>query len=96
MDMKTIYVVYYDWAFNDCANEGYIGIYEDKEDAINAANQYWEDEKGMDYFSTFDECACTAMTKSAWTNGYYVSEHTCVKVYEENLYTHEDVANGLA
>lgn len=36
------------------------------------------------------------MTKSAWTNGYYVSEHTCVKVYEENFYTHEDVANGLA
>lgn len=93
--MKTIYVVYFDWAFNDCANEGYLGIYEDKEDAIRCMERYWEDEREMDYFSTFNDCSNTPMSRSAWTDGYYMSEHSRVLVYEETLYSHEDVINGI-
>ena len=48
--MKTIFVVYYDWAFNDGSSEGYVGIYENREDAIKRMEQYWEDEKAMEYF----------------------------------------------
>ena len=93
--MKTIYVVYYDWAFNDCANEGYLGIYEDKEDAIRCMERYWAEENEADYFGTFNECEYTPMTRTAWSNGYYVSEHSRVLVYNETLYTHEDVLNEL-
>lgn len=93
--MKTIYVVYYDWAFNDVIEEGYLGIYENLEDAIKRMEQHWEDEKTQDYFGKFNESECAKMHKSAWTDGYYMSERSCVRVYEETLYSHEDVLNGL-
>ncbi len=93
--MKTIYVVYYDWAFNDGSAEGYLGIYENKEDAIKRMEEYWEEEKALDYFEKFDNETETEHTREAWEDGYYMSSHSCVKVYEEQLYSHEDVINGL-
>lgn len=94
--MKTIYVVHYDWAFNDETQEGYLGIYENREDAIKCMEEYWEEEMEFDYFKDrFNEDECTEMYKSAWEDGYYMGSHSCVRVYEEQLYSHEDVINGL-
>lgn len=93
--MKPIFVVHFDWAFNGGSSEGYVGIYENREDAVKRMEQYWEDEKAMEYFKEFDQTECTEMVKEAWTDGYYMGEHSCVKVYEEYLFSHEDVINGL-
>jgi hypothetical protein len=32
--MRTIYIVYYDWAINDGSDEGILGVYEHLDDAI--------------------------------------------------------------
>lgn len=93
--MRTIYVVYFDWAFNGGSDQGYVGIYERKEDAINRMERYWEDEKRMDYFEKFDVFDDTEMTRTAWTDYEYSDRHSEVRVYEETLYSHDDILNDL-
>jgi hypothetical protein len=93
--MKTIYVLHNEWALNGHCHEGYVGIYENLEDAINRLEQCWEDEQNMDYFERFNEFEYTPMTRCAWEDGYYFGCRSCYKIFKEQLYSHEDVENGL-
>jgi protein-arginine kinase activator protein McsA len=93
--MKTIYVLHNEWALNGYCHEGYVGIYENLEDAINRLEQCWEDEQNMDYFERFNEFESTPMTRCAWEDGDYFGCRSCYKIFEEQLYSHEDVENGL-
>jgi len=94
--MRTIYVVYYDWAFNGGSNEGILGIYESKDDAIAKMDEYWQDEREMGYFEKFDEFECDERKREGWTDGLYGERHDLVEVREQYLYSREDVANGIA
>lgn len=95
-DMKTIYIVYYDWAFNNGSDEGILGLYESLDDAIAKMDEYWEDEREMGYFEEFNEWDCSARRREGWTDGLYNERHDLVEVREQYLYSHEDVVNGLA
>lgn len=94
--MSTIYIVYYDWAFNDGSDEGLLGIYECLDDAIAKMEEYWEDEREMGYFEEFDEFECDERKREGWSDGAYFVHHTRIEVREQYLYSREDVANGLA
>lgn len=94
--MRTIYVVYYDWALNGGSDEGILGIYESKDDAIAKMDEYWEDEREMGYFEGFNEWDCSERRREGWTDGLYGERHDLVEVREQYLYSREDVANGLA
>lgn len=94
--MRTIYVVYYDWAFNGCSDGGMLGAYESKDDAIAKMDEYWEDEREMGFFEEFDEFECDERKREGWTDGLYGERHDLVEVREQYLYSREDVANGLA
>lgn len=94
--MKTIYIVHYDWAFNGGSNEGILGCYECLDDAVAKMNEYWEHEKGMDYFDLFDASEENERLKERWTDGFWYDRHDLVEVMERYLYSREDVANGLA
>lgn len=94
--MRTIYIVHYDWAFNNGSDEGILGVYECLDDAIAKMDEYWEDEREMGYFEEFDEFECDERKREGWTDGYYFGSHTRIEVREQYLYSREDVANGLA
>ena len=95
--MKTIYIVTYDWAFNNGSDKGILGLYEDLDDAIAKMDEYWADEREMGYFEMFDEEECSYSRRyEAWTDGLYMERHSLVEVREQYLYSREDVANGLA
>lgn len=94
--MRTIYIVHYDWAFNNGSDEGILGVYEHLDDAIAKMDEYWEDEREMGYFEEFDEFECDERKREGWTDGLYGERHDLVVVREQYLYSREDVANGLA
>lgn len=94
--MRTIYIVHYDWAFNNGSNEGILGVYECLDDAIAKMDEYWEDEREMGYFEEFDEFECDERKREGWTDGLYGERHDLIEVREQYLYSREDVANGLA
>lgn len=94
--MRTIYVVCYDWAFNGCSNEGILGLYESKDDAIARMDEYWQEERDMGFLEEFDEFVCDERKREGWTDGLYGERHDLVEVREQYLYSREDVANGLA
>jgi hypothetical protein len=94
--MRTIYIVYYDWATNGGTDEGSLGLYECLDDAIAKMDEYWQDEREMGYFEEFDEFECDERKREGWTGGLYGERHDLVEVREQYLYSREDVANGLA
>jgi hypothetical protein len=94
--MRTIYIVYYDWAINDGSDEGILGVYEHLDDAIAKMDEWWQDERDMGYLEEFDEFECDERKREGWTDGYYFGSHTRIEVREQYLYSSEDVANGLA
>lgn len=96
MDMKKIYVVYYDWAFNGASEEGTLGIYENIDDAIARMDEYWDEERGMDYFDKMESEEIDERMRERYVVWMYADRHTRVEVMEQCLYSHEDVANGLA
>lgn len=92
--MKTVFIVAYDWAFNGGAEKGMLGIYEELQDAIARMNQYWADEQAMEYFEKFDCNDADEISRSAWQDWEYADRHSEVRVFEQELYSHEDVING--
>jgi hypothetical protein len=94
--MRTIYIVYYDWAINDGSDEGILGVYEHLDDAIAKMDEWWQDERDLGYLEEFDEFECDERKREGWTDGYYFGSHTRIEVREQYLYSREDVANGLA
>ena len=94
--MRTIYIVHYDWAFNNGSNEGILGVYECLDDAIAKMDEYWADEREMGYLEMFDEFDCDERKREGWTDGLYGERHDLIEVREQYLYSREDVANGLA
>jgi hypothetical protein len=94
MDMKTIYLVWYDWAINGSTGTGYYGIYENLEDAIKCMEHWWGEEKTSKHFQSYDVFDDTKWTRSAWKDYEYSSYHSEIMVFEEQLYSHEDVLNG--
>lgn len=93
--MKTIYVVYYDWAFNGGSSEGILGCYESLGDAMSCMSRYWSDEREMEYFEEFDQFGFGDRMQEAWEDGFYQDSHSKVSVIEQYLYSHEDAERGL-
>lgn len=94
--MKTIHIVYYDWAYNGGSDEGILGCYESEEDAIEKLNQYWQEQVDEGYLEGLNEQNCSEKRKECWKEGWYDEWHNCVQIMVRYLFSREDVANGLA
>jgi beta-N-acetylglucosaminidase len=93
--MRTIYVVYFDWAFNGSEKEGILGAYENLDDAMEGMLDYWRDEQQMDYFDELENEYISERAMERYGE-CYCDRHTRVEVREVYLYSHADVEKGLA
>jgi hypothetical protein len=94
--MKIIHIVYYDWACNGGSDEGILGCYESREDAVAKLDAYWQEQVEQGYVAEYDQRESTEDRRECWNDGRYEENHDLVEIREQYLYSREDVANGLA